>query len=56
MNFIKTTDKETAKKLRELGFTEIPENGSSCFVFLNDKTFKFEDTNLKVSYSNQLSI
>lgn len=37
--FIRTTDSETAEKLRALGYTEIQQTGNG-YVFLND-TVKF---------------
>lgn len=35
--FIYTSDEETAEKLRELGFQELPKEGSR-WMFLNNKT------------------
>lgn len=34
-NFIKTTDKNTAEKLRHLGFYEITDSSPGYFVFVN---------------------
>lgn len=34
--FIKTSNKDTAKKLQELGFTELPQTEANLFCFLND--------------------
>lgn len=55
--FIKTTDKETAQKLRSLGFQEIDFDGS-FYTFINNKEFSesisFADN--KIIYSEILHI
>ncbi len=55
-HFIKTSDEETAKKLRKLGFQEISKEGSH-WVFINDKTNKitFSSEGMKLSYTNVLT-
>lgn len=56
-NFIKTTDHETADKLRTLGFTELvqPENGVFCFI--NDgKKLTFDTEKENCVYTNILHI
>ena len=53
--FIKTSDKETADKLRTLGFTEITESGSDTFCFLNDaQKLTFDAEQYNAVYSNVL--
>jgi hypothetical protein len=57
MKFIKTSDKETADKLRTLGFTEITEPNSSTFCFINEShrlTFDVEEYN--AVYTNILCL
>lgn len=57
MNFIKTQDIETAKKLREEGFQEITETGSKFFTFVNNGTISFSEEEKKnITYSNTLCI
>lgn len=55
-NFIQTRDKETAEKLLQLGFQEIP-SVTGFYTFLNCQKCNFEevDTN-KISYTNKLCI
>ena len=51
--FIKTSDKETADKLRYLGFTEITEPSSSIFCFINDgKKLTFDVEKFEGVYTN----
>lgn len=53
MNFIRTTDKETADKLKELGFSVLSET-NGVFTFLNCSALadKNNISNEKVIYSN----
>lgn len=52
-NFIKVSDKETADKLRYLGFTEITEPSSSIYCFINDgKKLNFDVENFGGVYTN----
>lgn len=54
-NFIRTSDKETAEKLRKAGFTEIKESSTSSCCFLNDGKMNFssEDTE-NIVYTDKL--
>lgn len=54
MYFVKTSDKETAEKLRKEGFQELPmEDGR--YVFINmGSTANFENKN--VEYTNKLCL
>ena len=57
MNFIKTTDKETAEKLMAEGFKLISQSGS-MYTFLNQPSKQFDFNkidNKKVVYDNKLS-
>ena len=53
-NFICTTDPETAKTLRELGYKELPKEGNR-WMFLNDEKIFFADNKAKVNYTNTLT-
>ena len=57
-NFIKTTDKETARKLSECGFQLVSQTGD-IYTFLNQtpKNFNFDTVDQKkIVYDNILSI
>ena len=57
-NFITTTDKETADKLRSAGFQLVSHSGSS-YTFLNQlpKNFNFDEVDKKkMAYTNVLNI
>lgn len=57
MNFIKTSDQETAERLRKLGFTEITEPNSSTFCFINDgKKLTFDAEKYDAVYTNLLCL
>ena len=56
MQFIKTSDVDTANKLRNLGYTELSEQSSSTFCFINDGKMVFDDENKKCTYTNILCI
>ena len=57
MNFIRTSDKETAEQLRVLGFTELTEPNSSIFCFLNDgKKLTFDSEKCNFVYTNVLCL
>ena len=56
MRFIKTNSPETAKKLRAYGFTEIPEQSSNMFLFINDGKMVFEAELTDCVYTNKLCI
>ena len=54
-NFINTSDEDTAKTLRKLGFQELPKNGK-YYIFINDNKLAFSLDDMKdVSYSNILT-
>lgn len=55
-NFVKTSDSDTAEKLKANGFTEVSKEGE-FFVFLNDgkQLFSKEDDK-KVILTNVISI
>lgn len=55
-NFIKTSDADTAERLRSLHFTELPPQGN-FFVFLNDKSVQFsESENKKLVFTNAMNM
>lgn len=54
--FIKTRDKETADKLKKLGFQVINESGG-MWTFLNDAHIRFNaDDNKNAVYSDRIEI
>ena len=56
MKFIKTTDVETAKKLRMLGFTELTESNSSVYCFINNGNLTFDAEKNNCVYTNLLHV
>ena len=53
MKFIKTSNKETADKLRYLGFTELTEANSSAYCFINNgNKLTFDVENFGGVYTN----
>ena len=57
-NFIKTTDKETARKLSECGFQLVSQTGD-IYTFLNQlpNNFNFDEVDKsKLAYTNILSL
>lgn len=52
--FIKTTDKETAKKLQESGF-ELVNEQAGVYCFLNNSSLSFSETS-HIAFSNALSV
>ena len=53
--FVHTSDEETALRLRELGFQELPKEGNR-WVFLNDpERFQFAENDMKVNFTNKLT-
>jgi len=55
LNFVCTTDEQTAKTLRELGYPELPKDGSR-WVFVNTQDKKmFSSDDLKVHYTDILT-
>lgn len=57
-NFLKTSDKETAEKLRDCNFQEIPSKEPGVYIFLNRNEMQYSsDVNMaKLHYSNTLCI
>ena len=53
--FIHTSDEETAEKLRELGYEELPKEGSQ-WVFINNASLTFSsDDSMKVNFTDKLT-
>lgn len=53
--FIHTSDEETAEKLRELGYEELPKEGSQ-WVFINNTNLTFSaDDGMKVNFTNKIT-
>ena len=59
MQFVRTTDESTAEILRSSGFTELTEQSTTCYCFLNDGKLTFDDneelTN-KIHFTNIMCI
>ena len=56
-NFIKTTDAETAMKLRELNYQELPSVEIGVYTFLNRNEMQFSSDDIDISklhYTNVL--
>lgn len=59
MNFIRTTDADTAEQLRKSGYTELTEQSTTCYCFLNDGKLKFdcdEEMTKKIHFTNVMCI
>ena len=61
MQFIKTDNSETAEQLRQSGYTELTEQSSTCYCFLNDGKLTFDeetnkDINKNIHFTNILCI
>ena len=53
--FLKTSNKETADKLRSFGFTELTEQNNGIFCFINDgKKLTFDAEQYGAVYTNIL--
>ena len=53
--FIHTSDEETAEKLRELGYEELPKEGTQ-WVFINNASLTFSaDDGMKVNFTDKLT-
>lgn len=53
--FIHTSDEETAEKLRELGYEELPKEGTQ-WVFINNTNLMFSaDDSMKVNFTNKIT-
>ena len=58
-NFIRTTDAGVAQQLRESGFTELTEQSTTCYCFLNNGKLTFdenEEMTKKMHFTNMLCI
>lgn len=53
LRFIKTNSKESAEKLRNLGYQEITQASSDCYTFINDGKYTFDESE-KIFYTNML--
>lgn len=53
MNFVRTTDEETANRLLELGF-QLIEKDNTSWTFLNQTVAHFDEESKKVVYTNIL--
>ena len=55
--FLKTSNKETADKLRSFGFTELTEQNNGTFCFINDgKKLTFDAEKYDAIYTNILCL
>ena len=57
-NFIITYDHNTADLLAKLGFTKVENSNKNAYMFINDKTLKFDisiDLS-KLKYTNMLCV
>ena len=53
--FIHTSDEETAEKLRELGYEELPKEGTQ-WVFINNTNLTFSaDDSMKLNFTDKLT-
>ena len=53
--FIHTSDEETAEKLRELGYEELPKEGSQ-WVFINNTNLTFStDDGMKLNFTDKIT-
>ena len=53
--FIHTSDEETAEKLRQLGYEELPKEGSQ-WVFINNTNLTFSaDGGMKLNFTNKIT-
>ena len=54
-NFIRTSDGDTAEKLRKAGFTEINESSTNSYCFLNDGKLNFSSDEVEnIVYTDKL--
>ena len=59
MQFIRTTDESTAEILRSSGYTELTEQSTTCYCFLNDGKLTFdknEEMTKKIHFTNVMCI
>lgn len=53
--FIHTSDEETAEKLRQLGYEELPKEGSQ-WVFINNTNLTFSaDDGMKLNFTDKIT-
>lgn len=53
--FIHTSDEETAEKLRQLGYEELPKEGTQ-WVFINNTNLTFSvDDGMKLNFTNKIT-
>ena len=57
-NFIITYDSNTADLLARLGFTKVENSNKNAYMFINDKTLKFDNSIdiSKLKYTNMLCV
>ena len=55
-HFICTTDPDTAKMLKKLGYEELPKQGNRWMFLNNQDKIVFSSDNFKLHYTNNLSI
>ena len=57
-NFIITYDSNTADLLTKLGFTKVKNSNKNAYMFINDKTLKFDNSidMSKLKYTNMLCV
>ena len=57
-NFIITYDSNTADLLDRLGFTKVENSNKNAYMFINDKTLKFDNSidMRKIKFTNMLCV
>ena len=57
-NFIVTYDSDTATLLIKSGFTKVENSNKNAYMFINDKTLKFDNSidMSKLKYTNMLCV
>ena len=57
MQFLKTNNADVAEQLRKSGYTELTEQSTTCYCFLNDGKLTFDtETKKEITYTNILCI
>lgn len=57
MKFIRTSDGDTAKLLRDCGYTEITERNTGTYCFINDcRKINFDIAEKEVIFTNTLCL
>ena len=54
-NFLKTSDEETKKYLLNRGYKLVSQD-EKIWIFINDHSLTFDNTNNKIQYSNILNV